>query len=48
MIKIKGTRYADIKEFADIKQVTIQTVYNWIRDGVVETKTIMDKKFIKL
>jgi len=48
MIKIKGEKYANIKEYADYKNVTIQTVYNWIKKESVKTKKIMDIYFIKM
>ena len=48
MIKIGNKRYAEIQEYAAFKMVTIQTVYNWIKDGTVNVRVLMGKKLIEL
>jgi len=35
-----------IPEYARERGVTVQTVYNWIKDGKLKTKTILGKKLI--
>ena len=48
MIKIKGELYEEINDYAKLKGVTVQTVYNWIKNKQVEVKPLMGKKLIKL
>ena len=40
MITIDNTQYATIQEYADKFGITIQTVYNRIKDKRLETKKI--------
>ena len=40
MVTINNQQYLTVHEFAKEKRITIQTVYNWIRDKKVETKKI--------
>jgi hypothetical protein len=37
-----------LHEYAKEKNVTVQTVYNWIKDKQVETKRLMNMTLIKL
>ncbi len=46
MIKIGEYKYATPKEYAQLKGVTVQTVYNWIKLDHVKTKKLMDKTLI--
>jgi predicted transcriptional regulator len=48
MIKINDSLYLTLHEYAKEKNVTIQTVYNWIKDKRVETKKLMNMTLIKL
>lgn len=43
----EGTFYS-VNEYAKYKDVTIQTVYNWIKDKKVETKKILSNTFVKV
>lgn len=43
MIKAKT-----IPEYAKMKGVSVQTIYQWIKDGKVSTKKILGKKVIVL
>lgn len=43
MIKAKT-----IPDYASMKGVSVQTVYQWIKDGKVKTKKILGKKVIIL
>lgn len=47
-IRIGGTTWVEITQFAEANNVTIQTVYNWIKSGKVEKKTFFGKTLIKL
>ena len=47
MIKIKDKIYYTPQEYADRHMVTIQTVYNWIKDKRLEVKKLMDKTFVR-
>ena len=48
MIKIGNKKYLEIKDYAKIKGVTIQTVYNWIKDKTVNERKLMGKTLIEL
>lgn len=48
MVTIGNQKYLTIHEFAKEKSITIQTVYNWIKDKKVETKKVMNLTLIKL
>ena len=48
MIKIGIKKYLDIKEYAAEKRVTIQTVYNWIKNKEVKTKKMYNAIFVEL
>lgn len=45
---MKKIKVKTIPEYAKYQGVTIQTVYNWIKDGKVKTKIILGKKVILL
>ena len=38
--------YITLQQYADSKSVTLQTVYNWIKEGVLKTKTILGKQVV--
>jgi acyl dehydratase len=48
MIKIGNKKYLEIKDYAKAKGVTIQTVYNWIKDKAVNERKLMGKTLIEL
>ncbi len=48
MITIGNKKYMTIKDYAKSKEKTIQTVYNWIKDGTVKTRELMNKTLIEL
>ena len=48
MITIDNTQYATIQEYADKFGITIQTVYNRIKDKRLETKKLMGNTLVKL
>jgi transposase len=48
MITINDKKYMSISEYAKNKGVSIQTVYNWIKEKRITVKKLMDKQFIKL
>jgi hypothetical protein len=48
MIKINGKSFAEPKDYAKIKGKTIQTIYNWIKEGEVKTRKLMGKTLIEL
>lgn len=48
MIKIGNKKYLEIKDYAKSKGVTIQTVYNWIKDKTVKERKLMGKTLIEL
>lgn len=48
MITINNTQYATIQEYADKFGITIQTVYNRIKDKKLETKKFMGNTLVKL
>jgi len=48
MIKINDVQYMTVHEYAKEKSITIQTVYNWIKDKQVETRKFMNMTLIKL
>ena len=43
----EGTFYS-VKEYAKYKDVSIQSVYKWIKDRKVETKRILSNTFVKV
>ena len=43
----EGTFYS-VKEYAKYKDVSIQSVYKWIKDKKVETKRILSNTFVKV
>lgn len=48
MIKIGEKKYNTIKEYAKSKGITIQTVYNWIKEDRVKTKTLLNQTLIEI
>lgn len=48
MIKIGNKQYATIKEYADKQMVTVQTVYNWIKNDIVKTKKMFNQTLIEI
>lgn len=48
MVKINGEQYLTLHEYSKEKQVTLQTVYNWINNKKVETRKLMNMTLIKL
>ena len=48
MIKTEGKVYTEIEDYAKIKGVTIQTVYNWIKNGTVKTRKILKTTYVQL
>ena len=48
MITINGEQYLTLHEYSKEKQVTLQTVYNWINDKKLETRKLMNMTLIKL
>lgn len=47
-IVIGDITYLTVKSYAKYKGVTIQTVYNWIRDNKLETKKVLSALFVRL
>ena len=47
MIRVNNEQYLTLQEYAKRENVTIQTVYNWIKNKKVETKKIMNMTLIK-
>ena len=47
MIRVNNEQYIPLQEYAKRENVTIQTVYNWIKNKKVETKKIMNMTLIK-
>ena len=47
MIRVNNEQYITLQEYAERENVTIQTVYNWIKNKKVETKKIMNTTLIK-
>ncbi len=47
MIKIGSKNYYTPQRFAEVKMVSVQTVYNWIKDKKVKTTKLMDKTLIE-
>ena len=43
MIRVNNEQYLTLQEYAKRENVTIQTVYNWIKNKKVETKKIMKR-----
>ena len=43
----EGTFYS-VKEYAKYKDVSIQSVYKWIKNKKVETKKILSNTFVKV
>ena len=48
MIKIGNKIYATPTEYASNKGVTVQTVYNWIKQKEIKTRKLMDKTLIEV
>lgn len=48
MITIGNKKYAEPKEYAKIKEKSLQTIYNWIKEKRVTTRKLMDKTLIEL
>ena len=48
MITIDNKQYATIQEYADKFGITIQTVYNRIKDKRLETKKLMGNTLVKV
>jgi hypothetical protein len=48
MIKIGNKNYLEIKDYAKSKGVTIQTIYNWIKEKKVKERRLMGKILIEL
>lgn len=48
MIKIEGKNYETPTEYAKLKGVTLQTVYNWIKKKEVKTRQLIGKSLIEL
>jgi len=48
MITINDKKYMSIAEYAKEKGVTIQTVYNWIKEKRITVKKLMDKQLIEV
>lgn len=48
MIKIGNKKYLEIKDYAKHKGVTVQTVYNWIKENTVNERKLMGKTLIEL
>lgn len=48
MVTINGKQYLTLHEYAKYKDVTIQTVYNHIKDKKVETRELMNMTLIKM
>lgn len=44
--KIDITDLMNIEDYARLKKVTRQTVYNWIENGWLKDVTILNKRFI--
>ena len=45
---INDKQYLSIAEYANKNNVTIQTVYNWIKEKKVTVKKLMDKQLIEV
>jgi len=48
MIKINDKKYLTIKEYSAANGVTVQTIYNRIKDKTLSTKKILDKTLIEV
>jgi hypothetical protein len=48
MIKIGDKQYNTPQEYSELKGVTVQTVYNWIKNKEVKTRKLMDKTLVEL
>lgn len=48
MVTINNTKYATIQEYADIYGITIQTVYNKIKDKKLDTKKLFGSTLVRL
>lgn len=44
----KEKQIVSLQEYADIKNVCLKTIYNWIASGKLKTKTIGKTKVIEL
>lgn len=40
--------FATVKDYAELKKVSLKTVYNWIEDGKLITKKILNTTLIQL
>lgn len=47
-IKVGDKYYLSIDDFAKYQSITRKTVYNWIDDGKVKVKKILNRQFIEL
>ena len=45
--RVNNEQYLTLQEYAKRENVTIQTVYNWIKNKKVETKKILNMTLIK-
>lgn len=48
MIKIGDKQYLEITDYAKDKGKSVQTIYNWIKDGIVKSRKLMGKTLIQL
>jgi hypothetical protein len=48
MIKFNEIQYLTVQEYSVEKNVTVQTVYNWIKDKKVETRKFMNLTLVRL
>lgn len=47
-VKIGEIEYVSLSYYAELKGVTLQTVYNWINDNKVKTTKLMGKTLVRL
>jgi predicted site-specific integrase-resolvase len=47
-MKINNTEILSLQEYADLKKVSLKTVYNWINTGYVTATIIGKTKFITI
>lgn len=48
MIKINDEQYLYPEDYARNKGVTVQTVYNWIKEDKLITRKLMNRVIVKL
>jgi hypothetical protein len=48
MVTINNEKYMTLHEYAKDRSVTVQTVYNWIKEKKVETKRMFNMTLIKV